>query len=374
MILHVDMDAFYASVEQREQPELRGKPVIVGGPKDARGVVSAASYEAREFGVHSAMPVRTAAKLCPHGRFVPVRMRLYQDVSRQVFEIFQRYSPLVEPLSVDEAFLDLGGCERLFGTAEHAAEQLRADIRNELDLTASVGVAPNKFLAKLASDLDKPDGLVVVPSEDIEGFLAPLPVRRMWGVGPKAAERLGRQGIHTFADLRKAGAPRLREWFGSYADRFFDLAAGKDSRAVTPYSDAKSIGHETTFMEDVDDEETLHGTLVALIDAVAQRVRGHGLKARIVTLKVRDHRFKTITRRRTLIAPTCVTGTLLTEVLQLWDAEPRDGPIRLLGVSASGFSTQAMLFESDDPRLDEAVDNVRERYGKTALRRGSTLK
>jgi DNA polymerase-4 len=374
MILHVDMDAFYASVEQREQPELQGKPVIVGGARDARGVVSAASYEAREFGVRSAMPVRTAAKLCPKGHFVPVRMSLYQEVSREVFEIFGRFSPLVEPLSVDEAFLDMRGSERLFGSAVSAARQVRSAIREKLQLTASVGVAPNKFLAKLASDLDKPDGLVVVPTEDIAGFLAPLPVERMWGVGPKAAERLHRAGVRTFADLRKAGPRRLRDLFGSHADKFYDLAIGRDTRAVTPLSEPKSIGHETTFAEDVDEEQALHGTLVALTDAVAQRVRGHGLKARTVTLKVRDHRFRTITRRRTLAAPTCVTDTLLREVLDLWEAEPREGAIRLVGVSTSGFSAQAMLFEADDPRLDEAVDTVRERYGKSALRRGSTLK
>jgi len=374
MILHVDMDAFYASVEQREQPALRGRPVIVGGPKDARGVVSAASYEARAFGVRSAMPLRVAARLCPHGAFVPVRMALYQEVSRRIFAVFERYSPLVEPLSVDEAFLDLAGCERLFGGPVEAAERLRADIRNDLELTASVGVAPNKFLAKLASDLDKPDGLVVVPEDDFEGFLAPLPVERMWGVGPKAAERLHKAGVRTFGDLRRAGPRRLREWFGTYADRFFELAAGRDARAVTPASAPKSVGHETTFPEDLDDEEALHGTLVALTDAVAQRVRRHGLKARTVTLKVRDHRFRTITRRRTLPAPTCVTGTLLSCVLSLWEEEVRrDGPIRLLGVSTSGFSSQGMLFADDDPRLDEAVDTVRDRYGRSALRRGSTL-
>jgi len=374
MILHVDMDAFYASVEQRERKELRGKPVIVGGPKDARGVVSAASYEARAFGVRSAMPLRVAARLCPQGCFLPVRMELYQEVSRAIFAIFGQYSPLVEPLSVDEAFLDLHGCERLFGDPVRAAELLRAQIRRDLDLTASVGVAPNKFLAKIASDLDKPDGLVVVPADDIAGFLAPLPVERMWGVGPKAAEKLHRAGVRTFDDLRKAGPRRLREWFGSYADRFYDLAAGRDARPVTPPSAPKSIGHETTFSEDVGDADALHGTLVALTDAVAQRLRRHGLKARTITLKVRDASFRTITRRHSLDAPTCVTDTLLRAVLQLWEHEvPAAGPIRLLGVSASGLSAQALLFEPDDPRLDDAVDSVRARYGKIALRRASTL-
>ncbi|MEM8883848.1 MAG: DNA polymerase IV [Planctomycetota bacterium] len=377
-ILHVDMDAFYASVEQREQPELRGQPVIVGGPRDARGVVSAASYEARRFGVHSAMPLRVAARLCPRGHFVPVRMRLYQEVSRAVFAIFERYSPLVEPLSVDEAFLDLTGAERLFGGGAEAGEALRRDIHAELDLTASVGVAPNKFLAKLASDLDKPDGLTVVPREDIEGFLAPLPVERMWGVGPKAAERLHKLGIRTFGDLRAYSIRGLRDLFGTHADKLHDLAAGRDTRSVSGIGAPKSVGHETTFSEDVDEEETLHATLVALTDAVAARVRAHGLKARTVTLKVRDSRFKTITRRRTLTAPTCVTGTLLRAILDLWETEvSRQAAIRLLGVSTSGFSAQGMLFgeegEAEGSRVDAAVDDVRNRYGKSALRRGSTL-
>jgi DNA polymerase-4 len=378
-ILHVDMDAFYASVEQRENPDLRGLPVIVGGPKDARGVVSAASYEARKFGVKSAMPLRIAARLCPRGQFVPVRMKLYQTVSRQVFGIFKNYSPLVEPLSVDEAFLDLTGCERLFGSAIEAARALREEVRKETQLTASVGVAPNKFLAKIASDLDKPDGLVVVPRDDTESFLAPLPIERMWGVGPVAAARLHKIGIRTFGDMQAAGPRRMRELFGTHGPTLLDLAAGRDARAVTSLGAPKSVGHETTFSVDVDDEDVLHGTLVALTDAVAARLRGHGLKARTVTIKIRDASFRTVTRRRTLVAPTCVTDTLLHHVLELWEREVRlRGPIRLLGVSTSGFSAQAMLFEEpgDEGReeLDTAVDRVRDRYGRTALRRASTMR
>jgi len=383
-ILHVDMDAFYASVEQRDNPELRGKPVIVGGPRDSRGVVSAASYEARTFGVKSAMPLRVAAHLCPRGEFVPVRMALYQQVSREVFAIFRDFSPLVEPLSVDEAFLDFTDCERMLGTSREecgaaAATQIRAAVLERTGLTASVGVAPNKFLAKLASDLDKPDGLVVVPRDDIAGFLAPLPIERMWGVGPVAAERLHRIGVRTFGEMHTAGPWRLREIFGNHAASLLDLAVGKDARAVTPTGAPKSVGHETTFPVDVDDAETLHGTLVALTDAVAARLRRHGLKARTVTIKVRDQSFRTVTRRRTLDAPTCVTDGLLQVVLELWEGEvPKQGAIRLLGVSTSGFSSQGVLFE--DPmmegrgELDLAVDLVRERYGKSALCRGSTIR
>jgi len=382
-VLHVDMDAFYASVEQREQPELKGQPVIVGGPKQARGVVSAASYEARKFGVHSAMPLRIAARLCPRGHFVPVRMELYQQVSRQIFAIFREFAPLVEPLSVDEAFLDLTGCERMFSDgpdwASIASQQLRDRIRTETGLTASVGVAPNKFLAKLASDLDKPDGLVVVPRENIAEFLAPLPIERMWGVGPAAAQRLHAIGVRTFGDLCEAGPRRLTPIFHNHALALLDLAAGKDTRAVTLPGPPKSVGHETTFAEDLDDEDVLHGTLVALTDAVAARLRGHGLKARTVTLKVRDSTFKTLTRRRTLAAATCVTYTLLAQVFDLWENEvPRREPIRLLGVSTSGFSAQAMLFDEPEEEsrkeIDAAVDRVRNRYGKSALRRGSAMR
>jgi len=382
-ILHVDMDAFYASVEQRDNPDLLGKPVIVGGPKDSRGVVSAASYEAREFGVRSAMPMVVAARLCPRGEFVPVRMARYQEVSREVFAIFRDFSPLVEPLSVDEAFLDFTGSERLFGSTREecgrvAATRMRAAILEKTGLTASVGVAPNKFLAKLASDLDKPDGLVVVPRDNLAAFLAPLKIERMWGVGPVAAERLHRIGVRTFGDLTAAGPWRLKDVLGNHAASLLDLAVGKDARSVTSAGAVKSVGHETTFADDVDEEETLHGTLVALTDAVAARLRHQGLKARTITIKVRDHNFRTVTRRHTLDAPTCVTDAILQVVLQLWANEvPKRGPIRLLGVSTSGFSAQGVLFE--DPmvkgrgELDAAVDLVRDRYGKTALRRGSTM-
>jgi DNA polymerase-4 len=379
-ILHVDMDAFYASVEQREQPHLRGKPVIVGGPRDARGVVSAASYEARRFGVHSAMPLRVAARRCPNGHFVPVRMRLYLQVSRQVFEIFDHYSPLVEPLSVDEAFLDLTGSERLFHGPVETARRIRAEILEECGLTASVGVAPNKFVAKIASDLDKPDGLTVIHPDTVEEQLAPLPIERMWGVGPRGAEALHRLGVRTFQDLASADPDRLRRALGSGAASLQNLARGGDARPVVTARSAKSVGNEVTFSHDVEDEEVIHATLVSLTDKVAGRLRRHGLKARTVTLKLRYAPFRTLTRRKTLDEPTWATTRLLEAVTSLYEerAPDRGAPMRLVGVSTSGFSPQAVLFEEPgaprDRAVDAAVDAVREKFGSEAVRRASTLR
>jgi len=377
VVLHVDMDAFYASVEQHDRPELRGRPVIVGGPRDARGVVTAASYEARRYGVFSAMPLRTAARLCPDGEFVRSRMSRYAEVSRQVFLVFDHYSPLVEPLSVDEAFLDLTGADRLFGGPVAAARALREEILEACGLTASVGIAPNKFLAKIASDLEKPNGLVVVPADGVEAFLAPLPVERMWGIGPRGARALHGIGVKTFGELARTPVERLRPLFGSAALGLRALAVGQDARPVVTGRAPKSIGHETTFADDVENKEVLRSTLVWLTDRVAARLRRHGLKARCVTLKVRYQPFRTITRRTTLATPTCATGPLLETVLDLYRRRTprRAPPVRLLGVSTSGFSAQAMLF-SDQVRqeaVDRAVDDVRQRFGTAAVRRASVI-
>jgi DNA polymerase-4 len=365
VVLHVDMDAFYASVEQRDRPELRGRPVIVGGPRNARGVVTAASYEARRFGVRSAMPLRTAARLCPDGEFVRSRMSRYLEVSKQVFQVFHHYSPLVGPLSVDEAW------------PVAAAEALRREIRNTCGLTASVGVAPNKFLAKIASDLEKPDALVVVPADAVEAFLAPLPVERMWGIGPRGARALHGIGIETFGELARAPVERLRPLFGSAAFGLRALATGQDTRPVVTERAPKSVGNETTFAADVTDKDTLHSTLVWLTDRVAARLRRHGLKARCVTLKVRYQPFRTITRRTTLETPTSATGPLLETVLDLYARKTpqRAPPVRLLGVSTSNFSAQAMLFseQARQEALDRAVDEVRERFGTAAVRRASVI-
>jgi DNA polymerase IV len=289
------MDAFFASVEQLDNPHLRGKPVLVGhdGP---RGVVAAASYESRNFGCRSALPMAVAKRLCPQALVVPVRMRRYQEVSRQVFEIFESFSPLVEPLSVDEAFLDLSGTERLQGQPIEVARRMKDRIRGELKLTASVGVAPNKFLAKLASDLEKPNGLTVIRAEDVDRILPPLPVSKLWGIGRVTEAKLESAGIRTIDDLRRAARDLLERHLGCEAERYLNLAHGRDHRVVTPDRDAKSIGHEQTFEVNVADPEEIRGVLMEQVEQVACRLRRHGIQARGISLKIRYGDFTTITR------------------------------------------------------------------------------
>ena len=378
-MLHVDMDAFYASVEVLDDPSLEGRPVIVGGPKDARGVVSAASYAARAFGVHSAMPLRVAGRRCPHGVFLPVRMKRYIEMSREVFRIFERVSPSVEPLSIDEAFLDLTGCERLFGGPVRAAQDIRRAISKELGLTASVGVAPNKFVAKIASDLRKPDALVVVHPDCVQETLAPLEIERMWGVGPRGAEALRKIGVRTFGDLVAAGPARLKPAVGNAAVALAALARGEDARPLVSERAPKSVGHETTFAEDERVEERLHATLLLLSDRVGARLRRHGLRASCITLKIRYAPFQTLTRRVTLETPTCTTTAIFGAAWRLFlERTPRvERPVRLIGVSTSGFSPQRLLFGAPGQTralaLEKAVDRVRERYGTGALERGTVL-
>jgi len=378
-ILHVDMDAFYASVEQHDDPSLRGRPVIVGGPKKARGVVSAASYEARRFGVCSAMPLRRAARLCPGGIFVSGRMQRYREVSRRVFRILAEVTPRLEPLSVDEAFLDLTGCERLYdGGPTGAARLLRARIREECGLTASVGVAPNKFVAKIASDLHKPDGLVVALPGHVAEFLAPLKVERMGGIGPRGAEALHALGVRTFGDLAQAPLARLRPAFGAASAHLVALAAGRDARPVATCRALKSISHESTFREDTRDPERLHATLVELADKVAGRLRRQGLKARHVTLKIRYAPFRTLTRSATLPAATGGTGPLLEAAGALLQRrlESESTPVRLLGVQVAGFDVQGRLFAEEGARgkaIDVAVDSIRAKFGTRAVKRGCVL-
>src|SRR5439155_7141135 len=287
-ILHVDMDAFYASVEQRDRPELRGLPVIVGGSAEGRGVVCAASYEARKFGVHSAMPAVTARRLCPQGIFLPPRMEHYAQISRQIREIFQSFTPLIEPLSLDEAFLDVRGCEGLFGSAPEIARKIKERVRAETELTASVGVAANKFLAKLASDLKKPDGLVVIEPTQVEAILAPLPVGRIWGVGAKGEKRLHALGIRTIGQLAALPEQVLVDHFGDNGRHLWRLARGIDDRQVVPDEEAKSISTETTFARDIGDRDVLRSWLLDLVEHLGRRLRRVGVHARTIELKVRS--------------------------------------------------------------------------------------
>ena len=307
MILHVDMDAFYASVEQRDRPEIRGKPVIVGGSAESRGVVSAASYEARRFGVHSAMPTAVARRLCPHGIFLPVRMTHYATISWQIRGVLQSFTPLVEPISLDEAFLDVAGCERLFGPAPKMARTVKSMIAEQTGLVASVGVAPNKFLAKLASDHGKPNGLVVVEAGRVRQFLRPLPVGRIWGVGAKAEKRLNDLGIRTIGQLEVMPEQLLLDHFGESGRHLSQLARGIDDRLVVPDERAKSLSTETTFPCDISEREVLRSWLLELTEQVAFRLRSQGLRARIVELKLRSSDFRTHNRSVSLPEHTNLT-------------------------------------------------------------------
>jgi DNA polymerase-4 len=380
MILHVDMDAFYASVEELDDPGLVGQPVVVGGTPDGRGVVAAANYAARRYGIHSAMPAARARRLCPHAVFIRSRMDRYVEVSRELRGIFARYTPLLEPLSLDEAFLDVTSSLRLFGDGQAIARRIKEEIRDELGLVASVGVAPNKFLAKLASDLDKPDGLVVVPTDAIEAFLEPLPVSRLWGVGKVSNRDLAEMGVHTIGDLRRLPEELLLSRFGKSAAHLVRLARGIDDRRVVPDRDAKSISHETTFATDIGDAEVLRSWLLELTEQVASRLRRQGLRGKTVFIKVRYADFHTVTRSESLDAPNNVTRELYVTAARLLQAElarsPR--PVRLLGMGASGMTgeelEQGQLFETEDReqqrRIDTVVDSIKSRFGNRALRRG----
>jgi DNA polymerase-4 len=378
-ILHVDLDAFFAAVEQRDRPELRGRPVVVGmgGPRD-RGVVSAASYEARRFGIRSAMPLRTAAALCPDAVFVPVDSRRYAAVSRQVMDILRRYSPLVEPVSIDEAFLDVAGTEALHGSAEEVARRIRADIRAELSLTASVGVGSSKLVAKVASDLRKPDALVVVPEGTEAGFLAPLPIGRLWGVGERTRAALAEYGVRTIGQLAALPEDLLYRRFGRQGLALAARARGIDPSPVAGGQPAKSVSHEHTFEEDTSDAETIERTLLALAEGVAARLRDGGVRCQTVAVKVRDERFRTITRQRTLERPTADAGVIWRAALELARPEVRGIRVRLLGIAAShlGTAEQLDLFAPGSDRgarVQEAADRIRRRFGARAIMRARLL-
>lgn len=388
-ILHLDMDAFYAAVEVLDFPELKGKPVVVGSPPDKRGVVSTASYEARRFGIHSAMPSRTAGKLCPHAVFRPVRMDRYVEVSHQVMSVVESFTPVVEQVSVDEAFLDVRGVMRRWKSGRALAEALKARIRQDIHLTCSVGVAPNKYLAKLASDLHKPDGLTVAPSDpaDIPAFLAPLPVGRIWGVGKVTEARLAECGIMTMGDVQRMDPAVLRGYLGAHsAAHIHALAFGLDDRPVVTEYEAKSISSETTFDEDCTDMEVVRQVLVSLAEQVGARLRGESAHARVGHIKVRRGDFSTLTRQRPFTRVTRTDRDLVQCALHLWTVLRMQGPIRLIGFGVSGLGeggvSQPELglgpFTRDpDPvkaeRLDGAVDAVRKRFGSEAIRRGATL-
>jgi DNA polymerase IV len=390
-ILHLDMDAFYASVEKAEDPSLAGKPVIVGAPPDARGVVSAASYEARKYGVHSAMPSRTAGKLCPHGVFLPPDFEKYKAYSERVMRILWAASPLVEPLSLDEAFVDLTGCERLWGWIPDKARALQEEVRAELGITCSIGLASTRVVAKIASDYMKPNGATIVAGGNEAWFLAPLAIERMPGIGKVTAQRLHLLGYKTLGDIQAASAETLRRHFGDHGLVLADRARGIGSHVVTIDADQKSLSKEHTFDEDTEELDLLLGTLHYLCERVASRLRAKGLAGRTVQLKLRDSDFTTLTRRLTLPDSTNSDEDLWRAAVDLFEKAWVPGTaVRLIGIGMSSLDDaggQMSLGEDQEPAargsvpgigkrrspaLDQALDRIRDKWGVDSVTRGST--
>jgi DNA polymerase IV len=375
-IAHLDLDAFYASVEENLDPSLRGKPVVVGGGE--RGVVATANYVARRYGVHSAMPMRTAKRLCPHAVYLQGNYRAYKDCSRRLMTLLGEYSPLVEQVSLDEAYLDLTGTERLFGPVVRTARTIQHRVHEELSLSISVGLATNKLVAKVASDFEKPSGFTVVRPGEEAAFLAPLPVQRLPGVGPSLLAQLHDRGVSTVADLASVPENLMTLSFGEVGEMLARRARGEDARPVTPREPVKSISRETTFDEDVSDSELLEQTLRGLSDDVCRRLRGHKLEARTATVKIRYADFVTHTRSRTFRRSLDVDEVVFAEVLALFrEARRRRYRIRLVGVALTNFVRRAWqddLFDQELPllrELDLRLDQIRSKYGKDAIRRGA---
>lgn len=383
-IIHVDMDAFYASVESLDDPSLSGHAVIVGG-LGPRGVVATANYEARTYGVHSALPMSRARRLCPNARFIRPRMARYREKSRQVFSIFREFTPHVEGLSLDEAFLDVSGSIRLFGSEEKIGRQIKNRIQHETGLTASVGIAHNKFLAKLASDVEKPDGLVVVNPRKVKAFLDPMPVTRLWGIGKQTAPKLRALGILTIGQLRRTDISIIRPVLGNRAQHFQRLAAGEDDREVNASRPDKSISHEVTFNSDIADRVELLAELQKQAEAVAGRLRAQSLMASTVVVKIRDPAFHTVTRSRSMRACSNNTQTLYRmarALFEKWREQHQNTPVRLLGMGVTGLQQSDAVGQAAGDGLDKPVeqdidrvfDQINQRYGESKITHGQTLR
>jgi DNA polymerase-4 len=373
-IAHVDMDAFYASVEQRDRPELRGLPVLVGGSGN-RGVVAAASYEARQFGIRSAMPATEARRRCPDAMFVKPRMSHYKQVSRAIFRVFGEFTPEVEGLSLDEAYLDLTASLKLFGAATDLGIRIKERVKEETGLNASVGIGPNKLVAKIASDLDKPDGLCILFGRKIAATLDPLSVSVIGGIGPKTAQRLDGLGILTVSDLRSAPDKQLERVFGRYAARMRQKASGVDDRPICSHRPDQSISAEETFSHDISDPAVMRRKLADLAQRVASRIRAKGLQASVVTIKVRKSDFQTYSRQRRVTPAVRDEATLLrlaVDLLTVWLVDNPGARLRLLGVGVAGLSDAAQLGLFSDPseRLECTLDSIRDRFGEAAMRTG----
>lgn len=383
-IVHVDMDAFFAAVEQRDDPSLRGRPVIVGAdPKGGRGrgVVSTCSYEARKFGVRSAMPISEAWRRCPGGVYLPPDFRRYEEASALIRRAFLEFTPDIEVVSIDEAFLDITRSAHLFGGPEEACRRLKARVKELTALTCSVGLAPTKMAAKIASDLRKPDGFVVVPAGGARAFLAPLDISRLWGLGPKTAALLRSRGLNTIGELASAG-PAALKGLGAHGPELVRLAMGEDDREVREGGEARSVSNETTFDRDTGDEREIKGSLVALADKVSSRLREAGLKGRTVTLKIRLEGFETHTRAHTLPLSTNYADKIAREALALYAAFGRGGrKVRLLGVKASGLmpagERESLFEEEGDDRREKAhraIEQIREKFGRSSIYRAGGKK
>ncbi len=380
-IIHIDMDAFYAAVEQRDNPTLKGRPVIVGGDPQKRGVVSAASYEARAFGVCSAMPIAQARKLCPQGIFLPVRISRYQEVSQQIFQILEEYTPLIEPLSLDEAFLDVTQCQLIFGPPLQIAKEIKKRIYAATGLTSSAGIAPNKFLAKIASDLKKPDGLVEVKPEEVREFLSQLPISKLWGVGKVTTEVLHSLGIKQVGQLANFPPEILEKRLGKFAHQLIALARGEDDRPIIPHSEVKSISQEKTFAPDLAQEREMARVLLSQAEQIGFELRQQGLKGRTVSLKVRYPDFRLITRSLTLASPTNQGWEIYKVARQLLArTEVFQKKVRLLGVRITNlhradYLQQLPLFAQEDRKAQAtlAMDRIWKKFGWQSIQRASLL-
>jgi len=398
MIIHADMDAFYASVEIRENPSLTDYPVAVGGPRSGRGVISAANYIARTYGVRSAMPTSVAMVKCPDLVLLPGRMSLYIETSKRIHEIFGRYTPLIEPLSLDEAFLEVSASEKLFGNAEKIGRQIKQDIKQQLNLVVSIGIAPNKFIAKIASDIDKPDGFVVVQTDDMQQFLDPLPISRIWGIGKVTNRVFQQMGISTIKQLRHTNKDLLNEQFGKHGNHLWELANAIDNRTVESSREVKSISHETTFAQDIKEQDVILSQLMQLTEQVTWRLRDKRLQGKTLFIKIRFSDFHSITRSITLPQYTNTTKTVWKTIKTLFSKEfPNECPlIRLIGVGISGLVAtdltdvekeprQADLFavedhspqhqhDAVDSKIDGLTDAINNRFGQLGLSRGIGVK
>ena len=386
-IIHLDLDAFFASVEQRDNPAYRGKPLIVGGisGKDGntnRGVVCAASYEARQYGIHAGMPIWEARQKCHKGIFVPAQMKKYVKVSKMFFEICKEYTPLAEPISIDELFLDVSGCESLFGPVKIIGGKIKERVYKELGIKVSIGIAKNKFLAKIATNLGKPDGFFIINSDEIKKILYPLPISALWGIGKKTEKLLKKSGIYQVKQLVEMPDPIIEDLLGKNGKKIKLLAQGLDKRSVTPISEIKSISKETTYLTNIIKKEILIKELLKISQMVGYTSRKKGYKSRTVTLKIRFKNFTTLNKSTTLENPTNIDEIIFKEIIKLLEKiNIRKGGVRLLGVKLSKLTSNhamkqlSLLGEKEDKleQLTQSLDKIREKYGKKAVNRASLL-